>query len=532
MPEPGAIDLKTLRATLNQGFEWLARGEIQKAADCCQKALQLKPDLVEAHFLVGLVALEGQDRRTAVQAFHSVTALEPQHAAAWAHLARLYMGDGQVNRADLAVQRATACGSDDPLVHDLLGSVAAQMGDHDIARQHFELAVAKRPEHVPFLLNLANSLVYHGEIEAAAAIYRKTISAQKNTPQAHWALSASKKATDYQHIEEVRALLKEPRIDARGRAFYYYGIGKELEDLGEWDAAFDAFRLGASNRRQTVEYDEAAEIEMFEFLRETFTADWLCDESVGNASASPIFVLGQPRTGTTLVERIISSHSAVHSAGELQQFGLALRRLSKYQDPKRFSSGLFAAALKLKPEAIGNLYLDTTRKMQGTTAHFVDKLPQNYLFLPLILKALPNAKIVHLTRDPRDAVFASFKQLFADAYLHSYELGEAARHHARYWHLMNTWRERFGERFIDVSYEETARNPSLNARRLIEFLDLPWQDACLDFHLQPGAVSTASAVQVREPAHTRSIGRWKQYQRQLEPMLEALIAAGVDFDRN
>jgi hypothetical protein len=168
-----------------------------------------------------------------------------------------------------------------------------------------------------------------------------------------------------------------------------------------------------------------------------------------------------------------------------------------------------------------------TTRMRGSLPRFVDKLPPNYLYLPLILKALPNAKVVHLTRDPMDACFASFKQLFADAYPHSYDQAEMARHHARYFHLMATWRERFGERFFDISYEETASDLEPNARALIEFLELPWEDACLEFHKQSAAVTTASAVQVREPAHTRSIGRWRRYEEQLATMRATLVEQGV-----
>ena len=169
----------------------------------------------------------------------------------------------------------------------------------------------------------------------------------------------------------------------------------------------------------------------------------------------------------------------------------------------------------------------TTAKLRGSLPRFVDKLPPNYLYLPLILKALPKAKIIHLTRNPMDACFASFKQLFADAYPHSYDQAEMARHHARYFHLMALWRERFGDRFFDIAYEETARDLEPNARALIEFLELPWEDACLHFHKQDAAVTTASAVQVREPAHTRSIGRWRRYETQLAPMRQTLEEQGV-----
>ena len=168
--------------------------------------------------------------------------------------------------------------------------------------------------------------------------------------------------------------------------------------------------------------------------------------------------------------------------------------------------------------------------MRGTLPRFVDKLPPNYLYLPLILKALPRAKVIHVTRNPMDACFAGFKQLFADAYPHSYEQAEMARHHARYYHLMGLWRERFPGRFLDIAYEDTARDLESNARSLIEFLELPWEDSCLRFYEQDAAVTTASAVQVREPAHTRSIGRWRRYENQLDLMRRTLKEQAVPVD--
>jgi hypothetical protein len=304
-------------------------------------------------------------------------------------------------------------------------------------------------------------------------------------------------------------------------------MGKELEDLEEWDAAFDAFDRGARARRETIDFDEKTEMAMFDAFASTFTREWLDAGASAIEDASPIFVIGQPRTGTTLVERIIVAHSQVHSAGELKQFGHNLRRLGDYREAKANSPKLAAIGSAIDPDKLGRAYLQTTQKLRGDTPRFVDKLPPNYLYLPLILKALPKAKIVHLRRDPMDACFASYKQLFADAYPHSYDQREMARHHARYFKLMETWRQRFGDRFLDISYEDTTANLEANARALIDFLELPWEDACLNFHKQDTAVTTASAVQVRQPAHTRSVGRWRRYEAQLAPMREELREAGV-----
>ncbi|UTA46838.1 sulfotransferase [Simiduia sp. 21SJ11W-1] len=517
----------TVPAMLKQGFALLNAGQPRQAAQLCQQLLAANPRLVQAHFLVGLVALDMRDRKTAVQAFGSVTSLQPDHAAGWAHLAKLFMEEGQVNRADAALKQAEAGNTQDPLVRDVLGAVYSRMGDHTLARAQFEQAVAGAPENIQFKLNLASNRVYHGELAEAAVDYRAVLEKVPGHAQAHWALASAHKARDDHHIQQMRTLLARPDLPERAQAFLQYAIGKECEDLQDWEGAIAAFMAGARARRATVAFDEAAEIEMFDFLTRHCTADWLA-EGEGSDHRAPIFVLGQPRTGTTLIERIITSHSDVTSAGELQQFGLSLRRLSRHQDPKRFSAALFKSALDLDYRQVGNLYMEATQRMQGNTARFVDKLPVNYLLIPFILKALPNAKIVHLTRNPMDACFASFKQLFADAYLHSYDQVEMARHHARYRHLMAHYHAQFPGRIFDISYEATAQNLEPNARALIEYLELPWQAACLDFHAQAATVATASAAQVREPVHTRSIGRWKKYQQHLQPILQTLSNENIE----
>ena len=518
---------KEIQSLLRQGFDALSNGSFNVAAQCCQQVLAMKPDLVQGHFLVGLIGLETKDRKTAFSAFQSVVKLDPDHAAAWAHLSKLYMSEGQVNLADKALAEMRRIGSTDPMVLDLAGTTLSLMGEHQLAQNFFQKANQKAPQHLPFIQNLANNYVYFGETKKADTLFEEIIKLQPNSPQAHWSLSGSRKAKDSTHIETMASLAQSEHQHPRTLAFYHYAIGKEYEDLEQWQPAFDAFEAGAKARRATVEFDDNTEKEMFDYLEQHYDEQWFDQLSDGNPSDAPIFVLGQPRTGTTLVERIITSHSQVHSAGELQQFGLALRRLSDYTDPKRFSKELFEKAKSLEPEKVGNMYLQTTGKVRGETPHFVDKLPQNYLLIPLILKALPNAKIVHLVRNPMDACFASYKQLFADAYLHSYNQVEMATHHARYLRLMNIWHQRFPNRIFDISYEETARNLEPNARALIDYLGLPWEEACLSFHQQSSAVSTASAVQVREPAHTRSIDRWKRYQHQLQPMIDTLEKQGV-----
>lgn len=518
-----------IQETLREGYLALGQRRLQDASECCKRVLAKQPDLVQGHFLVGLLALESKDRKTALSAFGSVTKLKPDHVAAWAQLARLFMTDGQVTRADAALSEALKHKTEDPMVNDLVATVYALMGDHVEATKFHRAAMDQHPDHLPFVVNYANSLVYHGRTSEASGLLEKALSQEPYNPQAHWILSSSKKAVNENHIERMQRALSKNQKNDRGLAFLNYAIGKEHEDLQNWPEAFEGFEKGAAARRKTVDFDEASELEFFDALEDSVTVEWIDDGQVGFDTAAPIFVLGQPRTGTTLVERIITSHSQVHSAGELQQFGFAVRRLSKFREPKRFSAKLLEHALKIEALALGEMYMKSGQKLHGDKPRFVDKLPTNYVYLPLIMKALPNAKIVHLVRNPMDASFASFKQLFADAYLHSYDQEEMARHHLRYRNLMDIWRQRFPGRFFDISYEATARDLEPNARELVDFLNLPWEDACLRFHEQKNAVATASAAQVREPAHTRSIGRWRRYETQLQPMRKVFDANGLDY---
>jgi tetratricopeptide (TPR) repeat protein len=516
-----------MQDTLRQGFAFLAAGKLNEASECCKRLLGAKPDLVEGHFLVGLVATELKQTWTAISAFGSVTTLQEKHGAAWANLARLFMLAGQPARADNALEKAVRYHDDNPVVLDLIGAVYGLFGDQQEASSWIAKAVKKNPESVPFLVNQANNHMFLGKLDEAEKVIRRALRSQPGNPNANWLLSNLRKVTDRDHVELLERLVQQEGRNPRGLAFLYYGLGKELEDLEDWDNAFEAFARGAAARRSVIDYDEGAEAEMYQAFGDIFTSEWMADGGNGHDDASPIFVVGQPRTGTTLIERIITSHSEVYSAGELRQFGTCVRRLSDYREARRDSAKLAAQAATIDHRKLGKAYMATTAKFRGDLPRFVDKLPPNYLYLPLILKALPNAKLIHLTRNPMDACFASFKQLFADAYPHSYEQAETARHHARYYRLMALWRERFGERFFDISYEETARHLEPNARALIEFLELPWDDACLEFHQQKAAVTTASAVQVRQPVHTRSIDRWRRYEAQLAPMRQALQDAGV-----
>lgn len=516
-----------IAAALRDGFAALNAGDAKRAAEFCRRAMTIDRAHPEAHFLVGLVALDMQDLRTAASAFGSVVKLSPGHGAGWAQLARIFIRMGQPARAEQALEKAIAAEPGDAATADLIGVTASSLGDQETAKRWYERAVNAAPDRPAYKVNLASALVFLGENDAAERVLTELLAEHEDTAQAQWLLSSLRKAQTPDRADKLIGQAERTK-DGHASAFFAYAAGKEYEDCEAWDKAFAAFEIGAKAKRKAIDYNEAADAARFTALEQSFNAGWAGEARTGHDDASPIFVVGQPRTGTTLIERIVTSHSMVESAGELQQFGLSIRRLTKGEFADRWAPDAIAASAHVDVQALGKEYLRATAPMRKGAARFVDKLPGNYFHIPLIFAALPNAKVIHLTRDPMDSCFASYKQLFAEAYYHSYDQLEMARHHLRYLALMDHWRTIFPGRFLDISYEETVGDLEPNARRLIEFLDLNWEDQCLTFYEQKGAVATASAVQVREKPHTRSVGRWRRYETQLAPMRAALEAGQGD----
>jgi len=523
---PGRFTDADANKFLKRGYDALRTKKFKEAGDCCKLVLKYRPKAKEAHFLVGLVGIESKDWRTAGQAFKNVVSLDENHAAGWAQLARVYAAQGQYANAEAALGRASVLTPDDPLVQDVIGTVYSLIGDQQKALSWFDKACAAS-KSATFELSRAKSLTFLGDLAGAKIALKRVLGERPATAQAHWMLSRVQKAEDDSHIRQMEALVAKEGKASAGAPFLYYAVGKEREDLGQWDKAFHAYEAGAKARRAEVVFDEKAEERLFAALAEIYTPEWLETKREGHTEASPIFVIGQPRTGTTLVERIMAAHSDVQSAGELQQFGMAIKRMVAASSSGPLSAEAAVQAARLDARKLGQLYLDTTRTVRGDSPRFIDKLPVNYMYAPLIAAAFPNAKIIHIVRGGMDSCFASYKQLFADAYYHSYDQIEMARHHIRYRNLMEKWRKVLGERMLDVRYEDVVEDLPKNARKLIDFLGLEWQEACVSFHEQSGAVTTASAAQVREKAHTRSVGRWKKYEEFLGPMKKVLSDAGL-----
>lgn len=383
------------------------------------------------------------------------------------------------------LQRARALGGDSARLHYQLGLAALYAGDADQAEAAFEACLARQPLH--------------------GAAHRQLAKLRRARP-------------DKNHADRLRAVIARAGDAHPDAPPLYYALFKELDDLGETEAAWQALATGMRLRRAQIDYDPAAEEALFRQLLH-MPPDTAAQADEGPA---PVFILGQPRSGTTLLERILGGAPEVADAGELRDFGYQARVLTGLPGPGMPDLALLQALESADLAELGRRYLAHTRWRAGGKRYYTDKLPANFVWLGHIARALPQARFLHLVREPMDVCFSNLKELFANAYPHSYDQVEMAGHFRRYHRLMAHWRQAFPERVLDVEYQALVTDPEGQARRVLEFLGLPWTPGLAAIERREGAVATASAVQLREPVHARFLGQWRRYEAPLAPLRQAL----------
>lgn len=402
------------------------------------------------------------------------------------------------------------------------------MGRHEAAERACRAAAAAAPDSPQCLYALASSLVATGKAEEAEALYTRVIALMPCDWDAWANRSTLRRATAAQnHVDALSAALDANRADDHARVALGYALAKELEDLGDYDAAFTRLADAARARRARLSYRVEDDVETMAHLARAFDADRLKGAPPADAGPGPIFVLGLPRSGTTLVDRILSSHPEVASLGELQDFALALMGLLH---GVRGKADLIARSVTMDHRALGRDYLRRIAGYEPGRPFATDKAPLNFLYIGLIALGLPEARIVHVRRGAMDSCYAMFKTLFRMGFPFSYDLSDLARYRIAYERLMAHWRALLPGRLIEIDYELLVRDQEGESRRLVAALGLPWDDACLTFHRNAAPVATASAVQVRQPIHDRSVGLWRRYEAGLAPLAEALSSAGIALE--
>lgn len=506
----------------------ISRRDWTQAESKCLAWIAVAPDDSEALFLAGIAATEQRNFAVAIPRLQRAAALDSSRPARWVQLARALSLAQRTADALAAAERAIQLNPDDALSLDTLGVVFSRTERHEQAASLFERAAHRFPANAGYQFNLASSLKFLGRFDAAEAAYESCIAADAEFWKAHSALSQLRRqCATHNHVERLRGLLTRPGLTADAQLHLHLALAKELEDLDQPRAAFAHTLAGKSAKRATLAYSIAEDEQMFAALHRAF-AQPLTPQPL--APDAPIFVVGMPRTGTTLVERILGSHLLLRTVGESQMFPRAVKRAAATRSREVLDVETIERAGTSDTTQIGAAYLAATRSTVDARRH-IDKLPMNFLYAGFIHRALPGARVICMRRHPLDACLSNYRQLFAlnfPYYRYAYDLLDTGRYYVLFERLIAHWRRVVPGTLLEMPYEELVAEPEAQIRRLLDFCGLPWDAACLHFERNAAAVSTASAVQVRSPIYRSSVGRWRALPDELAELRALLVAAGID----
>ncbi|PNU06908.1 sulfotransferase family protein [Novosphingobium guangzhouense] len=516
-----------------QAREALRQGALQAAAAAAGALAKGSPDDPAGFFLLGIVAAEAGQIARAVPLLEAAVARGPhaEHLAQLARLLILLRRDGEAAEAATQAMALSSKGAPtDARTFDTIGCVLARLGDHGGSLAPFTAAVAAEPWNLDYRYNLASACGFTGMVEDARGHYEAILAADPGNARTHYALSIlSRQTAQSNHVPRLEAALAaapEPHDALRIR----YALAKEHEDVGN---AAEAFRhLSAANdaHKRAIGYNFAQDAEIFDAIEAVFGGAGL-PAGTGHSGPAPIFIVGMPRTGTTLVDRILSSHREVEAAGELQAMPLAVKQLAGTPSRRVIDAQTAKASAGLDAQAVGSAYLArAANHVAGVKPRFTDKLPANFLYVGHIARALPDARIVCLRRNPMDTIWSNYKNLFASGsayYAYSYDLMDIAQYYARFDRLMAMWEGLLPGRVLQLSYEALVSDQEGETRRLLAHCGLDWDNACLSFHKNSAAVATPSAAQVRRPINADAVDRWRAHEAALQPIQAWLQAQGM-----
>jgi len=431
-----------------------------------------------------------------------------------------------LNRLTVLVDNLEATNVAD-LLH-AIGSEYARLDDPSTAVTFYQRALAAGCNAPALRYDFATALFFSGEFEPAEQQLDTMLEIQPGAGHALYLRATLRQQTlARNHVDDLQSRLANGFTNPTAQAGCYYALAKEREDLGQNSESFAALSEGARLKRQTLQYDLAAELAAIAAIRASYSDAVMRLPTDGHNEVGAIFIIGMPRSGTTLVERMLTRHSDVRAAGELLDFGHALAAATRKIVAAQPGLGMVEASLRVDFASLGRDYMRSAREAAAGSAIFVDKMPINYMYCGLIKKALPNAKIIHLVREPMDSCYAVYKTLFGQAYHFSYAQDELATYFAAYQRQMQHWHSVMPGQILDVRYEDLVVDTEAQVGRILSWCGLAWDASVLSPAAHERPSTTASAAQVREPVHIRSVGKWRNYETGLAPLKAQLIAEGV-----
>ncbi|MBV8921420.1 sulfotransferase [Bradyrhizobium sp.] len=519
-----AINPQLTDAYVNLGGTLHLIGRREEAIAIYQAALLANPNLADAHYNLGNLYSELDNLQAAIFHYGRAVELRPTSAESHNNLGNALQKRGRHQEAIAHYRTAIRLKPNDASTLRNMGDAWRSLHRFDKAIASYRAALTSDPTDITAMNHLGGALMITGQIEDAARVYEAALKIQPQNVGVHFNYATAKRfvAGDPRLplLEDLAA--REAQLPDEGRIALHFTLGKAYADLRDGERSFQHLDIANRIERQHLTYDELSTLRLFDRIRDAFTKDILRTRSgAGHRSEAPIFVVGMPRSGTSLVEQILASHPRVYGAGEVNHFSTVTSSFaarSRTQYPEMF--------FKLSDEELrelGKTYLAQISAPAASAARIVDKMPANFLSLGLIHLALPEARIIHVKRDPIDTCLSCFSLLFAEGQPFAYDLAEVGHYYKAYEALMAHWRSVLPPgTMLEVQYEDLVGEMEGHARRLVRYCGLDWDDRCLSFHQTKRPVQTASLVQVREPVHSKSVGRWRLYGARLKPLLDAL----------
>jgi len=507
----------------NLGVIFLQQQEFTQAFDYLQRALILAPTFADAHCNMGLTLLGLEQCDDALIHFENTLQLKPDYAEAYYGIAKLHLLKHEFTESEYYIRKAIALNAQQVEFYRVLADIYNEQGDHEQALKYLDAALSIDDTLASLHISKGNVLMEAGRISEAESQFSNVTQdiVIDTRVLAHYCLVQLRKTTE--NSPSVKALLSIAdnisEVSPNKQEYLYFSLGKCFDDLGDWPKAFDYFTQGCKLKRKRITYNIAEQFQLTEKLIQCFnknTIEYL--RAFANPSALPIFIVGMPRSGTTLVEQIISSHPDVYGAGELKYLNTLIQQPVKNRETKIYYPENIQHLSSENCRAITDKYLFYLQRLSPNAMRITDKMPHNFIAIGLIHALFPHAKIIHVKRNPMDTCLSCYTKLFSHGQNYSYDLTELGQYYTCYERIMNHWRDILPPNaWLDIEYEDVVQNLETEAKRLIEFCDLTWEPACLAFHQSKRQVRTASFMQVRQPVYASSVERWRRFERELAP---------------
>ena len=513
------------RGMMARAAEHHQAGRLEQAEKLCRQVLQKNPRHVDALRMLGLIAAAAGDLEDAEHLLRQALDHAPDHVPAMFELGRVMKELDRPEQAIEVYREILAQQPDNAKAHFRLAGVLGPAALTEESAAAYRRCLDLVPNHAGAWLGLGHMLKTLGQQDEGIAAYQRCLEIEPDFGEAYYSLANLKTYRfDDGQIEEMKSRVAKAEVTDISEVNFLFALAKAYEDRGEFDQAWHYYEEGNAKQRMLVSYDpvqtETANDDLVAFFNAGFFEH---TAGAGNPDPSPIFVLGMPRSGSTLVEQIIASHSQVEGTSELPYIG----RLSKSLNRNRADGMRYPKVLsELAPRhfhRLGEEYLQMAamHRVEGTP-RFIDKMPNNFPSVGFIHSILPNAKIIDARRHPLDACLGNLKQLYAKGQTFSYDQSDIGEYYLQYERMMDHWDSVLPGKVLRVQYEDTVADLAAQVARILEFLDLPWEDNCLNFHDTERAVRTASSEQVRQPIYTSGVGFWRNYAPYLEELQEVL----------